>query len=133
MKLIARNSSSQNRRQGAARGLRSGFTLLEVILALGLAVIVVGLVGNAVNGTLRFIDRGREKTERDQLARAVLNKIGNDVRGVVRYEPFDSKGMMSVKASSSKGGGGKGGGGSSKGGGGGGKGGGGNSKGGGGG
>ena len=59
MKRIARNSSSANRRQGAVRGLRSAFTLLEVVLALGLAVIVVGLVGNAVNGTLRFIDNGQ--------------------------------------------------------------------------
>jgi hypothetical protein len=101
MKSMKRSSSFAGRRQLAAFGPRSGFTLLEVILALGLAVIVVGLVGNAVNGTLRFIDRGREKTERDQLARAVLTKIGNDVRGVVRYEPFDSKGMMSVKSSSS--------------------------------
>jgi prepilin-type N-terminal cleavage/methylation domain-containing protein len=100
MKSIAQKSSLVHARRRAVAGLRSGFTLLEVILALSLAVIVIGLVGNAVNGTLRFIDRGREKTERDQLARAVLTKIGNDVRGVVRYEPFDSKGMMSVKASS---------------------------------
>jgi uncharacterized membrane protein YgcG len=43
------------------------------------------------------------KTERDQLARAVLARIGDDVRGVVRYEPFDDSGMMSVKSSSKSG------------------------------
>jgi hypothetical protein len=82
---------------------RSAFTLLEVMLALGLTVVVLGIVAMSVNGTLMLVDHGRVKTERDQLARAVLARIGDDVRGVVRYEPFDASGMMSVKSSSKSG------------------------------
>ena len=82
---------------------RLAFTLLEVLLALAFTVVVVGLVATSVNGTLQFVERGRVKTERDQLARAVLTRIGDDVRGVVRFQPFDSKGMMSVKSTSKSG------------------------------
>ncbi len=100
---------------------RRGFTLLEVMLALGLTVVVIGIVTMSVNGTLLLVDRGRMKTERDQLARAILTRIGDDVRGVVRDEPFDASGMMSVKTTSSSssksGGSGSSGGGSSSGGG----------------
>jgi len=78
---------------------RSGFTLLEVLLALGLAVIVMGLVGSALNTTLRLIESGRVRTERDQLARAILAKIADDVRSRVRYEPFDPSGMMKLSPS----------------------------------
>lgn len=79
----------------------SGFTLLEVMLALGLTVVVIAVVTMSVNGTLKLVDHGRAKTERDQLARAILTRIGDDVRGVLRYQPFDASGMMSVSTSSS--------------------------------
>jgi Prokaryotic N-terminal methylation motif len=75
---------------------RRAFTLLEVVLALGLTVIVMALVGTALTSTLRLVESGRVKTERDQLARAILAKIGDDVRATVRYEPFDSSGMMKL-------------------------------------
>jgi prepilin-type N-terminal cleavage/methylation domain-containing protein len=73
----------------------SGFTLLEVILALGLTAIVISLVGTAVNSTLRTIDSGRRRTEREQLARAIMHRIADDLRAVVRYEPFDDSGLNS--------------------------------------
>src|SRR5262245_9989152 len=94
----------------------SGFTLLEVLLALGLTVVVLGLVSMSLNTTLKLIDAGQSRTERDQLARAILTKIAGDIRGTFRYQPFDPSGMMSAKTSSSSKGG-SGGSGSSKGGG----------------
>jgi type II secretory pathway pseudopilin PulG len=86
---------------------RSAFTLLEVLLALGLTVVVLGLVSMSINTTLKLVDAGQSRTERDQLARAILTRIAGDVRGTFRYQPFDATGMMSVKtstSSSSKGG-----------------------------
>ena len=77
---------------------RRAFTLLEVLLALGLTVIVMALVGTALNSTLRLIEAGRVRTERDQLARAILSKIADDVCAAVRYEPFDASGMMKLAA-----------------------------------
>jgi hypothetical protein len=82
---------------------RGGFTLLEVILALGLSVMVMALVGMALNTTLHLVDSGQTKTQRDQLARAIMGKIAGDVRATVRYEPFDSSGMMSVASTSKSG------------------------------
>ena len=77
---------------------RHAFTLLEVVLALGLTVIVMALVGTALTTTLRLVESGRVKTERDQLARAILAKIADDVRSSVRVEPFDASGMMKLSA-----------------------------------
>src|ERR1043166_3001461 len=72
---------------------RAGFTLLEVVLALGLAVMVMALVGSEVYTTLRLVDSGRTKTEKEQLARAIVNKIAEDLRATVRYQPFDANGV----------------------------------------
>ena len=83
----------------------SGFTLLEVLLALGLTVVVLGLVSMSISTTLKLIDAGQSRTERDQLARAILTKIAGDIRGTFRYQPFDPTGMMSAKTSSSSKGG----------------------------
>jgi hypothetical protein len=95
-----------------------GFTLLEVLLALGLTVVTLGLVTMSINSTLKLVDAGQSRTERDQLARAILTKIAGDIRSTFRYQPFDASGMMSAKvSSSSKGGQSGGGGGGSKGGG----------------
>jgi len=80
---------------------RHAFTLLEVLLALGLTVIVMALVGSALTTTLKLVESGRVRTERDQLARAILSKIADDVRSSVRYEPFDPSGMMKINTSSS--------------------------------
>jgi hypothetical protein len=84
----------------------SGFTLLEVLLALGLTVVTLGLVSVSINSTLKLVDAGQSRTERDQLARSILTKIAGDIRSTFRYQPFDASGMMSanVKSSSSKGG-----------------------------
>ncbi len=80
---------------------RHAFTLLEVLLALGLTVIVMALVGSALTTTLKLVESGRVRTERDQLARAILSKISDDVRSSVRYEPFDPSGMMKINTSTS--------------------------------
>jgi type II secretory pathway pseudopilin PulG len=80
---------------------RSAFTLLEVVLALGLAVMVMELVGSQIYTTLKLVDQGRRKTEKEQLARAILQKIAADIRATVRYEPFDSTGVSGASTSSS--------------------------------
>ena len=78
---------------------RRAFTLLEVLLALGLTVIVMALVGTALNSTLRLVEAGRVRTERDQLARAILTKIADDMRvfravRAVRFQRHDEIGRQ---------------------------------------
>jgi prepilin-type N-terminal cleavage/methylation domain-containing protein len=73
-----------------------GFTLLEVILALSLTVVVMSAVGTAIHLHLRSLDVSRVGIERDQLARTIMRRIADDIRGAVRYEPFDGAGMEAI-------------------------------------
>lgn len=64
-----------------------GFTLLELMLALGLTTVILLVVGMAINLHLRSFDSRRKDLEQSQLAREILNIIANDIRSVVQdYE-----------------------------------------------
>ncbi|RMF93964.1 MAG: hypothetical protein D6741_13110, partial [Planctomycetota bacterium] len=66
-----------------------GFTLLEVILALGLVAILVAALGSAIDFHFRAVAHVRSQTEEQQLARALLERIARDIRGAVPYDPID--------------------------------------------
>ena len=86
---------------------------------MSLAVVLLALIGTQLTTTLRSIERGRVQTEREQLARAILHRIADDLKATVRYEPFDPSGMPAfTKTSTGTGGNGGGGGGGGTGGGG---------------
>lgn len=68
---------------------RRGYTLLEVMLAMLLASLVLVALGMAVDTQLRVVEKGRSHVEEAQLARALLQRIANDIRGTVRYDPLD--------------------------------------------
>jgi prepilin-type N-terminal cleavage/methylation domain-containing protein len=72
---------------------RSGFTLLEVLLTLLLASLVLVALGMAVDFQLRVVDRGRGDVEEAQLARVLLHRIANDLRGAIPYDPLDIEGL----------------------------------------
>lgn len=76
-------------RRTSAFNRRSGFTLLEVILAVALTAIVVGIIAGAIDFHLRQLTVRRTHIEEAQLARAVLRQIANDLRAVVVYRPPD--------------------------------------------
>jgi uncharacterized membrane protein YgcG len=76
---------------------RVGFTLLEVVLALGLTVVVMSAIGVAIFLHLRAVDHTRLAIERDQLARILLRRIGDDLRSAVRREPPDEAGMKALQ------------------------------------
>jgi len=65
---------------------RAGFTLIEVILALALSSVVLALVSTSIDVHLRVLDAGRTQVEEARLARAVLERIADDLRGIV--QPF---------------------------------------------
>lgn len=67
----------------------NAFTLLEVILALSLSALVLIALGMAVDFHLRALDNSFCHVEEAQLARVVLNRIADDLRGAVRYDPLD--------------------------------------------
>lgn len=69
---------------------RRGFTLLELILAMGLTILVLSAVGMAVDFYLRGIQSARKNVEEAQLARALLQRIADDIRAAVRYDPVQN-------------------------------------------
>ncbi len=60
-----------------------GFTLLEVLLALALTALILVALGMAVDFHFRVLDTGRAHVEEAQLARVLLRRIADDLRGAV--------------------------------------------------
>ena len=73
--------------------LRSGFSLLELLLALALTAVVSILIGGLVQLFLVNETRGRDSVRQAQMARAILNMIAEDLRTTVRYYPYDTSGL----------------------------------------
>lgn len=62
-----------------------GFTLLEVLLALMLTSLVLLVMSMSVDFHLHVTERGRVHVEEAQLARALLHRMADDLRGAVVY------------------------------------------------
>lgn len=60
-----------------------GFTLLEVILALGMTGLILVALGMAIDFHFRVLDTGRAHVEEGQLARVLLRRIADDLRAAV--------------------------------------------------
>lgn len=65
------------------RHLRSGFTLIEVLIALSLTVLLLSAIYSAVDMHIRFQTAGRSEINRAQLMRAVIRKMDEDFGGIV--------------------------------------------------
>lgn len=61
------------------RTSRNGYTLLEVLLALSIALLLLGGLYVSMDVQIRLAQAGRERIEESALARAILTKIGADV------------------------------------------------------
>ncbi len=75
---------------------RSAFTLLELILSLALTAVIAGLIGGLIQLYLVNQQTGRDSVRQAQMARAILNMIAEDVRTTVRYQQFDTSGLMQL-------------------------------------
>jgi prepilin-type N-terminal cleavage/methylation domain-containing protein len=58
---------------------RTGYTLLEVLLALSIALLLLGGLYVSMDVQIRLAQAGRDRIEESALARALLNRIGADV------------------------------------------------------
>jgi hypothetical protein len=65
------------------------FTLLEVMLAMGLSALVLIFVAMAIDIHLRLINSNRTGVEEAHLARALLDRIADDLSNAVLYNPID--------------------------------------------
>jgi len=71
----------------AIRPCRSGFTLLEVVLALALSAIILVIVASGIRLHLKMVDAKRLDVEQTELARAVLRQITRDLESTVLPPP----------------------------------------------
>ncbi|MBD3673983.1 MAG: hypothetical protein HUJ26_10710 [Planctomycetaceae bacterium] len=67
---------------------RQGITLLELLIALGLGILLIGSIGATLMVTLRAESMGRKRMERAQLVRAIYLRMTNDLRSVTYLEEF---------------------------------------------
>jgi type II secretory pathway pseudopilin PulG len=74
---------------------RIGFTLLEVILTLSLAVIIMGLVGGAMRTFVNEMDDQDQQLRQTQLAMQLLAMIETDLRSSLHPEPIDTQSLES--------------------------------------
>ena len=81
-----------------------GFTLLEVVLAIGLSGAVLGLLMMAIDLYLVRVDASRTQVETTQLARTLLNKITSDLHAARYYAgpPISKKGEESEEDENSE-------------------------------
>lgn len=66
---------------------RSGYTLLEVLLAVGIGLLLVAALYVALDVQMRYMQSGRQLVAEAQLARGVLNRIASDVRAQMALLP----------------------------------------------
>ena len=68
---------------------QSGFTLIELLLALALIVAATALIGSLMQMFAKNFETRGQDIRRVQLARAVLNMIAEDIRGIVIEQEID--------------------------------------------
>jgi prepilin-type N-terminal cleavage/methylation domain-containing protein len=80
---------------------RSGFTLLEVLVALGLSLVLLSAVFASLSLYWKYSTAGKDEIERLQIARALLRQIETDLRSVVFQAATSSTPSASSSSSSS--------------------------------
>ena len=80
---------------------RFGFSLLELILALGLSVVVLSAIAGAIRMYMFQLERQSQEIERRTVARGVLRMISDDVRLAIQFKPEDYSGLEDLIASQS--------------------------------
>ncbi len=81
---------------------RSGYSLFELILAIALSAALLSLIGTAITLYLTRVDVSRSRVEEAQLARSILAKIAEDIRGAAIYQPQDTSAIAQLMASSAE-------------------------------
>ncbi|TWU55534.1 PulJ/GspJ family protein [Rubripirellula reticaptiva] len=80
--------------------LRSGFTLLEILLTLAMSVVLMILVGGAIQFYARDMNVRDMDIRQTQLAAAVMQMIEDDLRATLHTVPADMAGLESLLAAS---------------------------------
>lgn len=87
--IAATNRVDGNSNRGTQQSRRAAFTLLELMLALGLTATLLTAVYSAIELHWRFSTLGQAEVERAQIARAVFTKMSADIRSTMYAPPVD--------------------------------------------
>jgi len=79
-----KNKNSENDRQPIQR---PGFTLIEVLIALGLSLLLMTAVYAAISMHYRYQTLGRTEQHRSQIFRSIVRRINVDVNSIVMQLP----------------------------------------------
>ena len=75
---------------------RRGYSLLELILAMGLMVVVMSAIAGAINLYMVQLGKQQARVERELISRNALMMIGNDIRAAVQYKAADYGGLNTL-------------------------------------
>lgn len=81
---------------------RRGLSLLELVLALTLSVVVIGLVSMALRFQLQTFEQRRDRLEQASLGRAILRHISDDLRCAINNRPIDLQGVSTVTSNATQ-------------------------------
>lgn len=76
--------------------IRHGFSLIEVVLAIGLSTVLLALLASAINLFLLRVDASGEGVRQAQLARSVLRLVANDLRAAATPYEQDASAAISL-------------------------------------
>ncbi len=76
-------------------------TLLELVLSLALSALLLMAISMALHIHWRAFDVRRSRVEEAQLASAILRSISDDIRGTLKFEPPNLKGLNLTSLASS--------------------------------
>jgi len=95
LKAVLQTTPSQKNTPHQARASqpRSGYTLMELLLALGLSVVVIAAIGIAIQIYMISLTNQQAMIERKQIVRSIFAMIGNDLRAGVQYKASDYSGL----------------------------------------
>lgn len=82
---------------------RLGFSLLEVMLAIAMSAILMGLIAAAMQLYSDMVMERNQTVTNAHLGRAVLQQIATDLRGAIYEEPSDDSGSIAPDDGSSAG------------------------------
>lgn len=101
--LRGRTASSQPAERAATVIDRQAFTLLELILTLAMSVVLMTLIGGAIQFYGRDMNLRDMDVRQTQLAASLLQMIEDDLRGTVFGEPADMAALESLLVESTGG------------------------------
>ena len=81
-----------------AESRRRGFTLFEILLALGLTVVLLATVFATISLFRQLTTAGRDDVEESQIVRAILRKVELDIRACFLPKPDDGSAGQSSRS-----------------------------------